>query len=151
MRECLILNKFGNPEPAKALGWVADKKDARIIISNEIDGGDNTKLNGALIKTLASGGDTMGGRRLWENEISFVPQFTMFSGYNKLYEITPPDATENLKEFEYQSEFAPKEELVEGCEFFKLKDNIPSKNLSKRIELLMLTPFIFSSPFQIQE
>ena len=35
--KCLIFNKFGNPEPAKALGWVVDKKDARIIISNEID------------------------------------------------------------------------------------------------------------------
>jgi hypothetical protein len=121
--KCLILNKFGNPEPAKALGWVVDKKDARIIISNEIDGDDNTKLNGAFIKTLASGGDTMDGRRLWENEISFVPQFTMFLCYNKLYEITPQDATENLEEFEYKSKFVPKEDLVEGCEFFKLKDD----------------------------
>ena len=34
----LILTKFVNPGVAKALNWVVDKKDARIIISNEIDG-----------------------------------------------------------------------------------------------------------------
>jgi hypothetical protein len=39
--KCLIFNKFGNPEPAKALSWVVDKKDARIIISNEMDGDEN--------------------------------------------------------------------------------------------------------------
>jgi hypothetical protein len=40
--KCLIFNKFGNPEPAKALSWVVNKKDARIIISNEIDGDEET-------------------------------------------------------------------------------------------------------------
>ena len=62
--KCLILTKFINPDIAKALNWVVDKKDARIIISNEIDGDENTVLNGAFIKTLASGGDAMEGRRL---------------------------------------------------------------------------------------
>ena len=61
----LIFNKFGNPDPAKALSWVVDKKDARIIISNEIDGDKSTKLNGVFIKSLASGGDAMEGRRLF--------------------------------------------------------------------------------------
>ena len=81
--KCLINNKLGNPEPAKALSWVVDKKDARIIISNEIDGNEETVLNGAFIKTLASGGDAMEGRRLYENIQSFIPQFTMFLCYNK--------------------------------------------------------------------
>jgi hypothetical protein len=61
--KCLIHNKFGNPEASKGLSWVVDKKDARIIISNEIDGDDETKLNGAFIKSLASGGDVMEGRK----------------------------------------------------------------------------------------
>ena len=81
--KCLIFNKFGNPDPAKALSWVVDKKDARIIISNEIDGDESTILNGAFIKSLASGGDAMEGRRLYENIQSFIPQFTMFLCYNK--------------------------------------------------------------------
>jgi len=121
--KCLIFNKFGNPEPAKALGWVVDKKDARIIISNEIDGDENTILNGAFIKTLASGGDAMEGRRLYENSMSFIPQFTMFLCYNRFYKVEPSDATENLEQFEYKSKFVSKEELVEGVPFLKLKDD----------------------------
>ncbi len=43
--KCIILNKFCNPEPAKVLSWVQDRKDAGIFISNEIDGdeGGGTK------------------------------------------------------------------------------------------------------------
>lgn len=119
---CLIHNKFGNPEPAKALSWVVDKKDARIIISNEIDGDENTKLNGAFIKSLASGGDAMEGRKLYENTISFIPQFTMILCYNNFYDVEPADATENLEQFEYKSKFVNADELIDGVPFLKLKD-----------------------------
>lgn len=121
--KCLIFNKFGNPEPAKALSWVVDKKDARIIISNEIDGDENTVLNGAFIKTLASGGDAMEGRKLYENTISFIPQFTMFLCYNRFYKVEPEDATENLEQFEYKSKFVDADELIEGIPYLKLKDD----------------------------
>ena len=121
--KCLILNKFGNPDVAKALSWVVDKKDARIIISNEIDGDKDTKLNGAFIKSLASGGDAMEGRKLYENTVSFIPQFTMILCYNTFYEVEPKDATENLEQFEYKSKFVPREELVENVPFLKLKDD----------------------------
>jgi hypothetical protein len=66
MPNCLINNKVRLPEPAKALSWVVDKKDARIIIGYDIDGDEYTKLNGAFIKTLVSGGDAMEGRKLYE-------------------------------------------------------------------------------------
>ena len=94
----------------------------RIIISNEIDGDDSTTLNGAFIKTLASGGDAMEGRRLYENSISFIPQFTMFLCYNKFYEVVPADAKENLEQFEYKSKFVSQEELIPNTPFLKLKD-----------------------------
>jgi len=120
--KCLIYNKFGNPEPAKALSWVVDKKDARIIISNEIDGNEDTVLNGAFIKSLASGGDAMEGRKLYENTQSFIPQFTMFLCYNKFYKVFPEDATENLEQLEYKSKFVSQEELIPNVPFLKLKD-----------------------------
>jgi len=100
-----------------------DKKDARIIISNEIDGDDNTVLNGAFIKTLASGGDAMEGRRLYENTVSFIPQFTMILCYNKFYNVEPADATENLEQFEYKSKFVNADELIDDVPFLKLKDD----------------------------
>lgn len=121
--KCLILSKMVNPDVAKALNWVVDKKDARIIISNEIDGDEKTVLNGAFIKTLASGGDAMEGRRLYENTVSFIPQFTMFLCYNKFYKVEPQDALENLEQFEYKSKFVSQDELIEGVPFLKLKDD----------------------------
>lgn len=121
--KCLILSKFINPDCAKALSWVVDKKDARIIISNEIDGDENTVLNGAFIKTLASGGDSMEGRKNYQDEVSFIPQFTMILCYNHLYEIKPADAKENLEQFEYKSKFVSQDELVDGIPYLKLKDD----------------------------
>lgn len=121
--KCLIYNKFGNPDEAKALSWIVDKKDARIIISNEIDGDENTVLNGAFIKTLASGGDSVEARKLYQDIVSFVPQFTMFLCYNHFYDIKPSDAKENLEQFEYKSKFVEKDELIDGIPFLKLKDD----------------------------
>jgi len=121
--KCLICNKYGSQEPAKALSWVVDKKDARLIISNDIDANDNDELNGGFIKSLASGGDAKEGRKLYQNTISFIPQFTMFLCFNNFPNVNPPDAKENLEQFEYKSKFVSKEELIEGVPFLKLKDD----------------------------
>ena len=118
----LIHNKYGNPTSETALAWVVNKKEARLIISNEIKGDENTKLNGNFIKTLASGGDEMVGRRLYENEVEFIPQFTMILCCNNIYETTPKDALENLEAFEYKSKFVVKEEMEEGISYYKLRD-----------------------------
>ena len=80
-------------------------------------------MNGAFIKTLASGGDAMEGRRLYENTQSFIPQFTMFLYYNKFYDVEPKDATENLVQFEYKSKFVSQEKLIPNIPFLKLKDD----------------------------
>ncbi len=85
----LILHKFGVPDVAKALSLVVDKKYARIIISNEIDGDKDTKLNGAFIKSLASGGDAMEGKKLYENTVSFIPQITMILCYDRFCDVEP--------------------------------------------------------------
>lgn len=120
----LIYNKYGNPEPARALGWVVGVKDCRLIISNEI-GTDDEKavLNGNFIKTLASAGDEMSGRLLYKNIITFIPQFTMFLNCNRLPDINPIDAMENLEQFNYKSQFVDEDELLNGCSYLKLKDD----------------------------
>jgi hypothetical protein len=118
--KCLIKNKFSNPDVAKALSWVIDKKDARIIISNEIE--KDTILNGAFIKSL-SGGDMMEGRKNFQDEVSFMPQFTMFLCMNELCAIDCDDTIENLIMFNYKSKFVEIHELIEGAQFLKLKDD----------------------------
>ncbi|KAJ1640722.1 hypothetical protein T492DRAFT_831733 [Pavlovales sp. CCMP2436] len=69
-------------DPAKALGWIVDEKNCRIIISNEISGDEHTVLNGGLIEILASGGDEVEARKLYKDASGFTPQFTMFLCYN---------------------------------------------------------------------
>ena len=120
--KCLVNNKFSNSDSAKGLSWVVDKKDARIIISNEIDCEANTVLNGAFIKTLAFGGDVMEARKNHRDEITFTPQFTMILCMNELHTIGPEDYIQNMEEFNYKSKFVEEEELIEGLPFLKLKN-----------------------------
>ena len=100
---------------------MVEKKDARIIISNEIECDNKTILNGAIVKK-ASGGDSMEGRRFYENTVSYVPQFTMFLCYNQFCEISPADAKENLEQFEYKSKFVDADKLNTNNSYYKLKD-----------------------------
>jgi hypothetical protein len=65
-------------------------------------------------------GDAMEGRKLYENTVPFIPQFTVILCYNTFYEVEHKDATENLGQFVYKSKFVPREELVENVPFLKL-------------------------------
>lgn len=127
--KCLINNKFGNALSETALSWVIDKKECRIIISNEINGDDKTELNGAFIKTLASGGDEMEARKLYSNNVIFTPQFTMFLCCNKLYKPTDTskDCLENMISFDYKTKFIDEEDKnkkeFKDVEYYKIKDD----------------------------
>jgi hypothetical protein len=123
--KCLINNKFGNALSETALAWVVDKKESRMIISNEINGDDKTELNGAFIKTLASGGDEMEARKLYSNNQVFIPQFTMFLCCNTLYKPTDKskDCLENMISFDYKSKFVEVDEIIDGIEYYKIKDD----------------------------
>ena len=123
--KCLINNKYGNALSETALSWVIDKKECRMIISNEINGDDKTELNGAFIKMLASGGDEMEARKLYSNNQIFIPQFTMFLCCNTLYKPTETskDCLENMVSFDYQSKFVDADEIIEGVEYYKIKDD----------------------------
>ena len=123
--KCSINNKYGNATSETALSWVIDKKECRIIISNEINGDDKTELNGAFIKTLASGGDEMEARKLYNNNQVFTPQFAMFLCCNTLYKPTEKskDCLENIISFDYKSKFVEVDEIIKGLEYYKIKDD----------------------------
>ena len=120
--------KIEGADDAKNLSWVCGKKDNRLIISNEVK--ENTTLNGVLIKSLSSGGDTVLGRTNHKDETEFVPQFMMMFMCNDLKDIDPPDALENCEQFYCKSKFVPKDELIEGQSFLKLRDD----NIKELIE-----------------
>lgn len=110
-----------NADDAKNLSWVVKLKDKRLIISNEVQ--EEAILNGKMCKQLASGGDTILGRVNYQDEIEFVPQFTMMLQLNNIGGIEPVDALESCEQFLCKSKFVSKEELIEGQPFLKLKDD----------------------------
>ena len=117
----LVKKTNENSDEAKNLSWVVKLRHKRIIISNEIDEG--VILWGKMLKKLASGGDTMVGRTNFKDEIEFVPQFTMFLNLNNIKGVDPVDALENCEQFYCKSKFVSKEELIEGQNFLKLRDD----------------------------
>lgn len=122
-----------NADDAKNLSWVVKKKDCRLLISNEVQ--EDAILNGKMLKQLASGGDAILGRCNYQDEIEFIPQFTMMLQLNNLRGVEPVDALESCEQFYCKSKFVSKDALIEGQPFLKLKDdNI--KNLIEKPEII---------------
>lgn len=91
----LIGKKFGGSgDDAKDKGWIFNIRNRRVAIGNEFDndGNNQQKVNGNLVKTIASGGDAIKARPLFVNECKFVPQCQFFVFCNDVPEISPPDA-----------------------------------------------------------
>jgi phage/plasmid-associated DNA primase len=87
----LLCNKQSGDE-ALTLKWLLKLEGSRIAVSNEVKMVEGSTLDGNLIKTLASGGDEMSVRDLYEGQ----RQMTMRTGFrincNSLPDISPNDA-----------------------------------------------------------
>jgi hypothetical protein len=127
----LIYNKY-KVNDAKALSWLVERRFARVLIGNEIDkmDDDNKKMketsilmNSKLLKQLVSGGDEVEARQNYKDEIQFKIGFTIFINSNDTFEFTTKDAGENLITLQYKSKFVGKDELIEGCKYYKLRDD----------------------------
>ena len=107
------------------LMWVCTLRNCRLILSNEID--EKTILNGALIKKLSSGGDTIKGRVNHGLPFDFTPQFCMMFMCNEMKDPDPIDTLENCIQFLCKSKFVEADKLIEGQSFLKLANgNIKS-------------------------
>jgi len=101
--------------------WILNIWNSRLTCASEIEGDDQTVLNGNLIKRIVSGGDVIKARANYMNE---VPAFTPWFMYNQWYDAEPSDACENLIQFKCPSKFVDADKLIEGCDILKLKDDI---------------------------
>ena len=128
----LIYNKY-KVNDAKSLSWLMEKRFARLLIGNEIDKMDDDNkikmketiilMNSKLLKQLVSGGDEVETRQNYKDEIQFKIGFTIFINSNDTFEFTTKDAGENLITLQYKSKFVGEDELIEGCKYYKLKDD----------------------------
>lgn len=122
--KCLVKVKNSNQEPSRALGWLIDHIITRALWSNEIDADEcNDVLNGILIKTIASGGDDIIGRKLFQNNISFKPSLTMSLFFNHMPRVEPVDTLQNYLEFACKSKFVNADELDPELPLYKLRDD----------------------------
>lgn len=83
--------KKGDTE-SKDLGFLLECPFARILILNE--NMPKKVLNGSIIKSLCSGGDTMKVRALYKEEATISPQATLFMFANHQLDVEPLDTNE---------------------------------------------------------
>ena len=83
-----VKSKNDSKDEAASMRWAYLARHARIIFSNEIR---MNKIDGNIIKKIASGGDNMVGREHGGNEQAFKPHFTAFCMLNDIPQIDPLD------------------------------------------------------------
>ena len=84
----------------------------RVAFSNEIQFDiDRTKVDGNMIKRMASGGDTVEVRTNFKDEVRKKLQSTMFLCCNDFPSVSPEDAYSSLEVFKFKTTFVEKNEM----------------------------------------
>ena len=91
-----FLYKNNGTDSAKALSWLVPFEFRRLLLTNEItkDVDDKYRINGNILKKLASGGDKIEARVNHKDEINFKIQSRVCMFCNDLPPIEPSDAKE---------------------------------------------------------
>jgi|694.fasta_scaffold55998_2 hypothetical protein len=89
----------------------------RVAFSNEIQFEINrTKVDGNMVKRMASGGDTVEVRTNYKDEVRKKLQSTMFLYCNDFPSVAPDDAYSTLEVFRFRTTFVEQRELDERKE-----------------------------------
>mmetsp|Transcript_36926 Transcript_36926/g.92763 ORF Transcript_36926/g.92763 Transcript_36926/m.92763 type:complete len:826 (-) Transcript_36926:213-2690(-) len=109
----LIKSNTLNGDAAKAQSWASSLEWKRLAISNEIQlQGGRARVDGNLIKRIASGGDEIEVRINYQDEVRKKLQCTMFLYCNEFPPVEPADACQTLEVFDFHSSFHPESEIV---------------------------------------
>jgi hypothetical protein len=103
----LLYQPNNTQDEAKRLSWVKDLIGVRLAFSNECRISSTNSIDGNIIKTLASGSDSMKIRGNYENQKTFVNRSTMMFLSNDCPSISPSDSgiSERCKFIRYQLRF----------------------------------------------
>lgn len=146
-------------DEAKKMSWALAIAFKRLIFTNEmtLNEGDNLKINGNIIKKIASGGDTMMGRCNYKDEVEFKVQGTLMMCCNDLPPISPADAYETMVPFDCPHKFVRDltPEIAEKHSFLKQADE-QIKEFCRRPEIgdaffWIVTDHFQSRPVQLTE
>ena len=132
-------------DSAKSFSWLIPFEFKRFCLTNEITRDENNtyKMNGNILKKLASGGDVIEARLNHQDEINFQTQVRPMIFCNDLPPITPTDAKETSSIYYFPSKFVDDERVgttVRNQEtneiiisYHKKDDNIKSWSKSKDV------------------
>jgi hypothetical protein len=101
-----LLNDFQSGDQAKNNGWLMAFSKKRVLFGSEIQMKEGRYLNGATIKQIASGGDIIRARALFQNETEMKIRAFMWICCNDMPDIKISDAYEKLLYFEYPCSFS---------------------------------------------
>lgn len=125
-----LMERQHTVEDPKKYAWLNQNRWTRLLHTSEVkfDASDKTiKVDGNLIKNkLASGGDVVEVRDLYQSAIRIKPQCRLFMMCNDIPPISPPDAVQTLTKFSFPSQFV-EEEIYET----KKKEKTLYKNTLK--------------------
>ena len=149
-------------EADKEGAWLLGFEFSRIMFGSEIDcktvnGRHITKLNGASIKSITSGGDLLSCRAMRENSRSFRIQSSLVLTANDMPKSEPPDAMDFCQVFDMPCRFLSKSysdslsEDYKKCVIIKeaddtLKDFIRNEAVIKIFEKIILNAYNTPQP-----
>jgi hypothetical protein len=134
--------KKGDTE-SRDLGFLLETPFARILILNE--NMPKKVLNGSIIKSLCSGGDTMKVRALYKEETTISPQSTLFMFANHQLAVEPLDTNEKRVSITLHNKFVEPgtEKVYSNVNYYDcdhtIDDYIKQSDVINEFTLMILT------------
>ena len=128
---------ISDKDEAKALSWTLSLEFTRICLIQEmsVDADKPVKMDGSIIKKIASGGDSIEARCNNVDERVFKIQSTLMICTNDLPEVMPIDALETKDEFCLKSKFIDskfkEENKKKDFKYFDKDDTIKTEFITK--------------------
>jgi hypothetical protein len=123
-----MMQQFSSADAAKDNSWAIECEFKRHTYTNEVrmDAGNKAiKLDGNKLKPFQSGGDTLNGRKLYQNAVEFKVQTKLIMNLNDMPPVCPPDALSTMMLFTFPYKFVPSEALEreDVAPFYRLRDD----------------------------
>lgn len=138
----LVQRMRGND--VKEMSWLLDLQYPRLAVIQELDKKDeNMKINGTIVKSIASGGDPQKSRRNHGEITEFIIDTKMLIMVNDLPRVEPIDVLETCVQFNSGKQFKTqefidnrKQELLEKCK--EIEDTEIKDSIMKEMDIYML-------------
>jgi hypothetical protein len=110
--ESLLVTNNPNADAAKGQSWMSQLEFKRVGQANEVKlQGGKAKIDGNIVKRLASGGDEVQTRTNHKDETNKHLQCTIWLNCNEMAPVEPVDAHQTLEVFHFTSAFVSKQEM----------------------------------------